>query len=76
MENIPSYLKWAITALAITGTIFNINHKRVCFLIWMVSNASLSAYNFYIWEFPQGTLFFVYLCLVFGVGLKGGKNVK
>jgi len=74
MENIPSYLKWAITALAITGTIFNINHKRVCFLIWMVSNASLSAYNFYIWEFPQGTLFFVYLCFSVWGWVKGRKK--
>ena len=62
MESIPEIYKWLITGLAITGTIFNINQKRVCFLIWMCSNFLLSSYNFYIWEVPQGTLFAVYFC--------------
>ena len=39
---------WIITALSIAGVILNIQKKRICFVIWLFTNASWCIYDFII----------------------------
>ena len=68
MSNFNQNWMWIITALSITGTVLNIKKKRICFIIWIVSNSFLTIYNWHIFEPAQAALFAVYFGLsVWGV---------
>lgn len=54
---------WVLTALSITGVVLNIMKSRAGFAIWMVTNLSWSAIDFYKGIPQQGFLFLVYFML-------------
>jgi nicotinamide riboside transporter PnuC len=59
---------WLVTAGSLIGTILNIKKKRICFVIWLVTNALWTAYDLYIKNYPQAGLFAVYVVLaVWGI---------
>lgn len=61
-------LMWLVTLASIVGTVLNIKKKRVCFVIWLITNSLWCAYDFYIGSFAQGGLFLVYVGLaIYGI---------
>ena len=64
---------WLITALSLAGTILNVYKKRVCFIIWVFTNATWCIHDFRIGELEQSSLFAVYFLIsIWGV-VKWGK---
>jgi nicotinamide riboside transporter PnuC len=58
-------INWIMASFALTGTILNIRKIRSGFLFWMISNSYWMIYNFYIKEYAQSLLYFVFLGLSF-----------
>lgn len=56
-------LTWALTILSIIGVILNTYHDRRCFWIWLVTNTSWAAVDFYKGIYAQATMFILYSCL-------------
>lgn len=56
-------ITWIITFLSLIGVILNIKKKKICFLIWMVTNASWCIYDFSIEAHAQSFLFLIYTAL-------------
>ena len=51
---------WLITIFSLIGTILNIKKKRICFWIWLFTNATWCVYDFRIGAYAQSALFLVY----------------
>lgn len=56
-------LTWILAALSLAGVWLNIKKKSTCFMIWCVTNASWTIYDFSINAYAQSALFFVYTVL-------------
>lgn len=56
-------LSWLMSAIALTGTIFNAEKNIYGFVFWVVSNLYMVIRFFVIGEFAQMTLFFIYFIL-------------
>jgi nicotinamide riboside transporter PnuC len=54
---------WAVTGLSIAGVVLNIYQKRICFVIWLVTNAIWCIIDFGRGLYAQAVLFAVYLLL-------------
>jgi nicotinamide riboside transporter PnuC len=52
---------WVVTAVALLGAYLNAKQKKEGFLLWMISNAHLAAYNATQEEYAQALLFLAYL---------------
>jgi nicotinamide riboside transporter PnuC len=65
---------WGVTGLSVIGTILNIKKKKICFIIWFVTNSLWAGYDFYIKDYPQSLLFLIYVGLsVYGI-ISWSKN--
>jgi len=53
-------IKIIVTAVALVGLIFNIRRRRVCFVLWLLSNGYWCYYNFAAGEYAQAVLFAVF----------------
>ncbi|MBU0479088.1 nicotinamide mononucleotide transporter family protein [bacterium] len=56
-------ITWSMTLLSIIGVILNIKKKRICFVLWSITNVSWCIYDFTIQAYAQSFLFLVYLGL-------------
>ncbi len=56
-------LTWLLTILSLIGVILNTQQDRRCFYIWIVTNTSWAAVDFYKGIYAQATMFILYLCL-------------
>lgn len=56
-------LTWFLTILSVIGVILNTHQDRRCFYIWIVTNSSWAAVDFYKGIHAQATMFVLYLCL-------------
>jgi len=56
-------LMWIVTGASIIGTVLNIKKKRICFVIWLITNSLWMLYDFSIGSYAQSALFAVYVCL-------------
>lgn len=54
---------WFIITAGIVGTIANIYKRQWCFLIWLCTNSYLIGHNLIRHDYPQATLFAVYVLL-------------
>jgi len=54
---------WVLTSLSLTGVILNTHQDRRCFYIWIVTNTSWAAVDFYKGIYAQATMFLLYLAL-------------
>lgn len=54
---------WVLVALSIIGVVLNIYEKKVCFIIWTITNFCWMLIDFYEGIYSQGVLFFVYFVL-------------
>lgn len=54
---------WAVTGLAIVGTVLNVLKCPWCFVVWILTNALWGATNWRRGQYPQAVLFAVYLGL-------------
>jgi len=65
---------WAVTAAAIVGTLANCHKKRWGFVVWMVTNSLLTAYNVYIGEWAQAALWATYVGIAVYGWVQWGKG--
>lgn len=56
-------LSWVMSAVALTGTIFNAERDVRGFLFWVISNMYMTIRFAYIGEYAQACLFLVYTVL-------------
>lgn len=56
-------LNWLMSAIALTGTIFNAERNIYGFVFWIISNLYMVIRFAYIGEYAQMCLFFVYFLL-------------
>lgn len=56
-------LTWLLTILSLIGVVLNTHQDRRCFYIWIVTNSSWAAVDFYKGIYAQGTMFVLYLLL-------------
>ena len=56
-------ITWSMTLLSIIGVILNIKKKKICFVLWSITNVSWCIYDFVIGAYAQSFLFLVYLGL-------------
>jgi len=54
---------WFLTTLSLIGVILNTHQDRRCFYIWIVTNTSWAAVDFYKGIYAQATMFLLYLAL-------------
>lgn len=59
------YLNFTCVSLALLGAILNANQRRLGFILWIISNTSLSILSIYKFEFSLALLFFCYLLISF-----------
>lgn len=57
------FLFWGVTFFSIIGVILNIKKKRLCFLIWIVTNTVWMVIDFYSGLYQQAFLYLIYLGL-------------
>jgi len=57
------WIGWLITAFSLTGVILNIRKKRICYVIWLFTNAGWCIYYLSKGLYASSLLFFVYFCL-------------
>jgi nicotinamide riboside transporter PnuC len=56
-------LTWLLTILSLIGVVLNTHQDRRCFYIWIVTNTSWAAVDFYKGIYAQATMFILYLLL-------------
>ena len=56
-------LTWLLTILSLIGVVLNTHQDRRCFYIWIVTNTSWAAIDFYKGIYAQTTMFILYLLL-------------
>jgi len=62
--NLVEDLTWVLVVLSVVGNVFIVYDFRVTgYCFWTVANIGWILYNWYIEEFPQMSLFVVYLLL-------------
>jgi len=70
-------LTWLLTILSVIGVILNTHQDRRCFYIWIVTNSSGAAVDFYKGIYAQATMFVLYLALsIWGLYQWRHKAVK
>jgi hypothetical protein len=66
--NIFEAISWLLFLIAVTGALFNIKKKAICFVFWSVSNAGWAWYNLFVIGQPaQGLQMLVFL----GISISG-----
>jgi nicotinamide riboside transporter PnuC len=59
---------WVVSAFSIIGVVLNIKKMRICFYIWLFTNASWTIVDFVFGLYAQSLLFLVYTGLaVYGI---------
>lgn len=58
---------WIVAAMSVAGAILNIRRNRLGFILWSITNASWTIYDFAIGAYAQSALFAVY----FGLAIWG-----
>ena len=61
--NFMDIFPWVVSFMSIVGVILNIKKMRVCFWIWLFTNAAWMVVDFIIGMYAQAFLFFVYTIL-------------
>ena len=56
-------MMWLLTFMSLIGVVLNIKKKKVCFIVWGVSNAMWAVIDFEAGLPAQGMLFIAYFCL-------------
>jgi nicotinamide riboside transporter PnuC len=56
-------LSWVMSGVALAGTVLNAERNVYGFVFWLVSNLYMTIRFFYIGEYAQAVLFFVYTAL-------------
>ena len=56
-------ISWTLTIAALIGVVLNIKRKRICFHIWMVTNAGWALVDLSRGIYAQAFLFFIYFLL-------------
>ena len=56
-------LSWAMSAIALAGTLINAERNKYGFAFWLVSNLYMTVRFFVIGEYAQSVLFFIYFLL-------------
>lgn len=56
-------LTWGLTVLSIVGVVLNIKHRRSCFYVWALTNASWTVVDWWKGVYAQSALFLVYFVL-------------
>lgn len=59
------YINFTCVSIALLGALLNANQRRLGFVLWMISNTSLSILSFYKFEFSLAFLFLCYLLISF-----------
>jgi membrane protein implicated in regulation of membrane protease activity len=54
---------WLLTVLSLIGVVLNIKKKKVCFVIWGITNLAWAIIDFRADIPAQGVLFLIYFCL-------------
>ena len=68
---------WVITLVSIIGVVLNIKKKRICWVLWSITNVSWCIYDFRIEEYAQSFLFLVYLGLsIWGIFAWKKEEIK
>lgn len=57
----PTTLRWALTAMGITGAALNAFGLGICFTIWIIANIGWIAVNIQRRSWPEAALFSAYL---------------
>lgn len=70
------YLNFICVCIALLGALLNANQRRLGFILWMISNTSLSILSFYKFEFSLGFLFICYLFISFYGYISWKENEK
>jgi nicotinamide riboside transporter PnuC len=70
MQNIS----WLLVALSMVGTFLNAKRKRSGFLVWMVANVGLVAYNISIEQWALALMFAAYFALAIYGWIEWGKR--
>ena len=58
-----AYWMWLLAGASLVGVILNIKKKKVCFLIWMFTNATWAIIDFRTGLIAQSFLFCIYTIL-------------
>lgn len=53
-------MTWLLTALSLIGVVLNIQHRRECFALWLVTNVSWCVVDASVGLWSQATLQLVY----------------
>lgn len=70
-------LSWVMSALALIGTILNAEKNIYGFVFWLMSNLYMTIRFFYIGEYAQSVLFFIYFILAIrGIIAWNAKKIK
>lgn len=56
-------MMWLLTGLSLIGVVLNIKKKKICFIVWGVTNAIWAVIDFEAGLPAQGMLFIAYFCL-------------
>jgi nicotinamide riboside transporter PnuC len=56
-------LSWAMSAIALAGTLINAERNKYGFVFWLISNLYMTVRFFVIGEYAQSVLFFIYFLL-------------
>jgi nicotinamide riboside transporter PnuC len=68
---------WAMSAIALAGTLINAERNKYGFVFWLVSNMYMTIRFFVIGEYAQSVLFFIYFLLAIrGIVSWGKKELK
>lgn len=62
------WFSWVLSAISIIGTVLNVKKKRICFWIWLFTNATWVVVDFIFGLYAQSVLFMVYTGLaIYGI---------
>jgi len=67
-------MTWALTGLSLLGVVLNIKKKRICFVVWIVTNLAWCVVDFRAGLPAQGCLFGVYCILAVWGWFKWGAK--
>jgi len=67
-------MAWAVTGLSLIGVVLNIKKKRLCFIVWTITNLAWCVIDFRSGLPEQGWLFVGYTVLSVWGWFKWGKN--
>jgi len=67
---------WVMTVISIIGTILNIKKKKVCFILWTITNIFWIVYDIHKGAYPQALVFVVYTILAIYGLIEWAKHDK